>query len=281
MADKIRVTTIQRLCVNDGPGVRTVVFLKGCYLRCPWCCNPEAISYAADEYFDKGKCKYPEKNVVCKNCKLHGGNVRKTECPLGAYEETYRDYDAEELYDLLMKDRYLYQNGGGITFSGGEPLLQAMVLKALLLKLKNENVHIAFETTLYAPVEHYNIIKQYIDYWFVDLKFQFGYITNNEYNISMDSFESNLSDLQSLKKNIVYRMVVMKEMLGRVDSVIRKLFLHRIDSVEFLTYHGLAKNKYKELNKEFRQFNACSEYEWIDFVDRFKRADIGFSVVQL
>ncbi len=256
MPAKIRVTAIQRLCVNDGPGVRTVVFLKGCYLQCPWCCNPEAIHYDGDEHFDKGRCKYPENNPICKNCELHGGLATKDRCPLGAFEKTYKDYEVEELFDLLMRDATLYRDGGGITFSGGEPLLQAFAMKPLLQKLKDENIHIAFETTLYAPSVRYDVVKEYVDYWLVDLKFQFGYMINRNYTVGINDFEANLQDLQISKKDVIYRMVVMEEMMERKKIVVSELKRHQINNIELLSCHGLAEHKYRELHKPFIKFDA-------------------------
>ena len=258
MPAKIRVTAIQRLCVNDGPGVRTVVFLKGCYLQCPWCCNPEAIHYDEDEYLDKGNCKYPERNPICKNCELHGGLATKDRCPLGAFEKTYKDYEVEKLFDLLMRDATLYKDGGGITFSGGEPLLQAVAIKPLLQRLKDEDIHIAFETTLYAPSAQYDAVKAYVDYWLVDLKFQFGYMTNKDYTVDINDFNVNLQNLLSSEKAVVYRMVVMEEMMEKASQIIQRLKGHGIDGIELLSYHGLAESKYKELGKVFKRFQPLS-----------------------
>ena len=271
MPAKIRVTSIQRLCVNDGPGVRTVAFLKGCYLQCPWCCNPEAIHYEGDEYFDKGRCKCPEKNPICRNCELHGGNMPKDGCPFGGYEKTYKDYTADELYGLLMRDEPLYRDGGGVTFSGGEPLLQAFAIKPLLQRLKKENVHIAFETTLYAPREQYQAVKEYVDYWLVDLKFQFGYIANRDYDIGIHRFEENLLDLQSLGRDILYRMVGMEEMMSLKNKIVNDLLMHEITKLEILDYHGLAENKYKQLDKSFKPFKKLTDVD-------IKEIDYLFSI---
>lgn len=254
--NKIRVTAIQRLCVNDGPGVRTVVFLKGCYLHCPWCCNPEAIQYDGDEYFDEGKCKYPEKNKLCQNCELFGGKQSKEMCPLGVYEKTYSDYSVDELFELLMRDISLYRGGGGVTFSGGEPLFQAEALEPLLNKLKKENVNICFETTLYAPVVKYMLIRNYVDYWLVDLKFQYGYIQNNKYKTDTSLLESNLMDIQKEEQNHCYRMVIMKEILYKTDLIVAELLKHHIDTIELLPYHALAENKYKKLKMTFHRFGT-------------------------
>lgn len=87
--NKIRVTAIQRLCVHDGPGVRTTVFLKGCYLQCPWCCNPETINYEGDALYNKGVCKKEKASIVCQDCTICGGTRSKEECPINAYEKTY------------------------------------------------------------------------------------------------------------------------------------------------------------------------------------------------
>lgn len=281
MPAKIRVTAIQRLCVNDGPGVRTVVFLKGCYLQCPWCCNPEAIHYEADEYFDKGKCKYPEKNPICKNCDLHGGLSAKDRCPLGAYEKTYKDYEAGELFDLLMRDENLYRAGGGVTFSGGEPLLQAIAIAPLLQRLKDEKIHIAFETTLYAPSAQYNAAKEYVDYWLVDLKFQFGYMTNKDYTVDANDFEANLQDLQSSQKDVIYRMVVMEEMMEKASQIVQRLKGHGIDGIELLSYHGLAKSKYKELGRAFKRFRPLSDMESDEFSESIRTEGINVVMMKL
>lgn len=265
MPDKIRVTAIQRLCVNDGPGVRTVVFLKGCYLQCPWCCNPEAIHYDGDEYFEKGTCCYPNVKAYCKDCSLHQGMRQRDDCPVGAFERTYSDYTAEELFSLIMRDEELYRNGGGVTFSGGEPLLQAKVLAELLSQLKEHGIHVALETTLYAPVEHYQGVRDFVDYWLVDLKFQYDYIVNHDNSVDPVAFESNLLDLQSSGQSIVYRMVVMAEIQDRKAQIVSRLMEHSVSMIELLPCHGLAENKYKELGKSFHRFKASSKSDMAEF----------------
>ena len=261
MAAKIRVTAIQRLCVNDGPGVRTVVFLKGCYLECPWCCNPEAIHYDKDYYLNKGRCHFPSQTSFCRQCELHGGGIQKDCCPLGAFEKTCQDYESEELFVLLMRDENLYRNGGGVTFSGGEPLLQAIALEPLLKKLKDNGIHIAFESSLYAPTEKYDTVKTFVDCWIVDLKFQYGYFLNRDIEMDKDSLDRNLLDLQKRKNNIIYRMVIMSEILWKLDTIVENLKNHHVETLELLPCHSLAENKYKELNKSFRRFKAPSKVD--------------------
>lgn len=262
--NKIRVTAIQRLCVHDGPGVRTTVFLKGCYLQCPWCCNPETISYEEDALYDKGVCKKNPSSIICRNCILAGGRRPKEECPLNAYEKTYTDYGADELFALLMRDRHLYENGGGITFSGGEPLYQAVALFSLLQRLKDENVHIAMETSLYVPYSDICLLEPYVDYWLVDLKFQYGHIAGRQDADSRSiDMEKSLEHIQSLAApdSICYRMVVMGEMADKLGHIIRRLKSHHIGRIELLGYHSLGKNKYEELGKRFHPFTPLSKAE--------------------
>ena len=258
MPDKIRVTAIQRLCVNDGPGVRTVIFLKGCYLECPWCCNPESIHYNRDDFFVKGTCKYPSKNSICSGCELNGGNVKKGQCPFGSFIKTYSDYTVEELFHFLIRDKALYQDGG-VTFSGGEPLLQSEAILPLLRLLKENSVHVAFETTLFAPSWQYNMVRDYVDYWIVDLKFQYGYITNRDYALDIRDFMKNLHDLQYNRNPVIYRMVIMEEILYKKDNIIRQFKEHHICQVELLAFHSLAKYKYEELQKNFHLFKPPSQ----------------------
>jgi pyruvate formate lyase activating enzyme len=195
----------------------------------------------------------------------------KDGCPFGGYEKTYKDYTADELYGLLMRDEPLYRDGGGVTFSGGEPLLQAFAIKPLLQRLKKENVHIAFETTLYAPREQYQAVKEYVDYWLVDLKFQFGYIANRDYDIGIHHFEENLLDLQSLGRDILYRMVGMEEMMSLKNKIVNDLLMHEITKLEILDYHGLAENKYKQLDKSFKPFKKLTDAD-------IKEIDYLFSI---
>lgn len=261
--NKIRVTAIQRLCVNDGPGVRTVVFLKGCYLRCPWCCNPETIRYEEDTLYNKGICKKGKASIVCRNCTFAGGTRSKEECPINAFEKTYTDYGTDELFSLLMRDKSLYEKGGGITFSGGEPLYQGAALLPLLQRLKAEGVHVAMETSLYVPYQHICLLQPYIDYWLIDLKFQYGYIANEDAcSIDID-IEKNLSSIQSLiaPGSICYRMVVMGEIIDKFGDIVWQLKNHHIDKIELLGYHSLGKNKYEELGKRFHPFTVLNRTE--------------------
>lgn len=281
--DKIRVTAIQRLCVHDGPGVRTTVFLKGCYLQCPWCCNPETINYEGDTLYNKGICKKEKASIVCRDCTLCGGTRSKEECPVNAYEKTYVDYGIEELFVLLMRDKNIYENGGGITFSGGESLYQAVPLVSLLRKLKENRIHIAFETSLYAPYLNLEQIMPYVDYWLIDLKFQYGYIRNPNFISTNIDIEHNLTELSCCgnPNAIHYRMVVMGEIISKFDIIIEKLKKHHISQIELLGYHSLGKSKYQELGKPFHEFTSLEKEQVEEFVSLLNKRDIDASFLSI
>lgn len=260
--NSIAVSNIQRLCVNDGPGVRTVVFLRGCTLQCPWCCNPEAIHVNRYQVFDKGLCTYPEKKLYCVNCVRFGGEQQLVDCPVHAFGAVERQYTPEELLRVLLKDDMTYKNGGGVTFSGGEPLLQIPALLPILKALKAKDIHVAFETALYVPAEYIKLALPYVDYWIVDVKFQFGYVVNNDLVFQpMVSIEKNMQFLRQNVSNelLLYRMVWMHEAMKNAESVVQKLRENEIASIELLECHSLAENKYRQLGKLPRKFSAPTE----------------------
>lgn len=258
----IRVFNIQRLCVNDGPGVRTVVFLQGCTLQCPWCCNPEGIHLHEESPFNKGVCYYPDKKQLCQDCEKFGGARSILHCPINAYEPRYVDYTCEELVQVLLKDENLLKDGG-ITLSGGEPLLHIDALIPVLKALKGRGIHIACETTLYVPTEYFTTALQYIDYWIVDLKLQFGYIANNEFEISQNAVYENLELLQASVSSeaITFRMVVMQEAAENFVQMANRLKELNIKEIELLECHSLAENKYHQLSKIFKKFHTPTTEE--------------------
>ena len=178
---KLLVTNIQRFCLHDGPGIRTTVFLKGCTLHCPWCCNPENISFYPQFYFEKKKCI--SFNEICPygKCILANQSVttEKLEkltfidmerCKCGAIGIYGRWYMEDELYTELMKDSSFWEEEGGVTFSGGESLLQWNALKELAEMLKKSGTHLCVETSLFIPHEIVLNALELIDHWIIDVK---------------------------------------------------------------------------------------------------------------
>ncbi len=278
----IRVFNIQRLCVNDGPGVRTVVFLQGCSLQCPWCCNPEGIHIHEESPFDKGACYYPIKKQLCQDCEKFEGTRSILHCPINAYEPRYVEYTCEELVRVLLKDERLLKDGG-ITLSGGEPLLHIDALIPVLKALKERGIHIACETTLYVPMEYFTAALEYIDYWIVDLKLQFGYIANNEFEIPQNDVYKNMELLQAsvLPEAITFRMVVMHEAAENFTKMSNRLQELNIKEIELLECHSLAENKYHQLGKTFKKFHAPTIEEIDELTALLQKVNINCQYIKL
>lgn len=282
MQHNIRVSAIQRLCLQDGPGVRTTVFLKGCYLSCPWCCNPETIYFDDTTFFCKDSSSQCGKLSFCQSCDVFQGHRKRENCPLGVYKKTSTDYDIDELYSLLLRDNTLYQQGGGVTFSGGEPLMQAEVLYPLLKKLHEDGIHIALESSLYAPVEKFQKIVSLVDYWLVDVKFQFGFISYLEQNKYIHDFAANLSEVQrECKSKHIVRMVISKQAIPKVDDILDRFSRYGIKTIELLPCHQLAENKYLQLGRKPPVYCAPEKEELSKFVEKLKVNNIKVNILKL
>lgn len=159
-ADKARIFNIQRYSLNDGQGIRTVVFFKGCLHTCPWCANPESMSPKIETVRRESKCLH------CAPC-LRDAD----ECPSGAFERIGRDVTLDELEREVMKDDLFFRaSGGGVTLSGGEVLMQAPFATRFLQKLRYYGIHTAIETAGDAPLSRLLPLAQQCDEVLFDLK---------------------------------------------------------------------------------------------------------------
>jgi len=175
-----RIFDISRACVDDGPGLRTTVFFKGCNLTCPWCHNLEGKSFAPEIAWDRtqcincGKCEETCERTWSESGWRHGctacGRCVET-CPSGARRLVGKEWTPDELAAEVMTDIDFYQGtGGGVTFSGGEPLAQPDFLFACAERLKEAGVHLAIETSGYWPSKYLEKIQKTFDLILFDLK---------------------------------------------------------------------------------------------------------------
>jgi pyruvate formate lyase activating enzyme len=184
--DKAIILDIQRLSTEDGPGLRTTVFFKGCTLACLWCHNPESLSFAKQVQWFGTRCigcgicmqtcpaeaVILEKDSVSINrdkCDLCLACINS--CPTGAMEVKGTLWDLDSLLYEVLKDRaYFNNNGGGITLSGGDPLAQSHFAAKFLSRLKMEGIHTAIDTAGFVPVEAFERVLPYTDLILYDLK---------------------------------------------------------------------------------------------------------------
>jgi pyruvate formate lyase activating enzyme len=177
---------IMRYAIHDGPGVRTTIFMKGCPLQCWWCHNPEGISSTNDlAYFDykcigcktcvnvcptKAITFNRDKHFIDRNTCTKCGVCADT-CPTGALKIIGRKISLEDLMATIERDIILYDtSGGGVTFSGGEPLYQPLFLKEALKECEDRKIHVALDTSGYAHPEVFKSIAEHVDLFLYDLK---------------------------------------------------------------------------------------------------------------
>lgn len=243
MNDKALVTNIQRFSLHDGPGIRTTVFLKGCSLHCPWCANPENLIPYPEEYVKDGRKGIYGKYLSC-----------------------------DEIYSEIIKDRIFYDQPdesselgvqrGGVTFSGGEPLLQFNVLEPLLQRLKSENIHICVETSLFVAEDKLSIALRYVDLFYVDIKIFDEDKCKNILGGNLKQYVSNLDILVSATQAVVFRAPIIggytddEENLASLCDLVSK---YRSVKIELIKEHNLGKNKYISLGKEPLELNKTTD----------------------
>lgn len=288
MREMIEVCAIQRLCVHDGPGIRTTVFLRGCYLCCPWCCNPETINLGREYFYNRDKCLHEQGIVssLCKTCERLGGEREKTECPFGAYKQTFEIYSASELLNILLEDYFLFQDShGGITFSGGDPFFQANRIHALFQLLSMKGVNIAVETSCCFPHEFILLLDKYIDLYLVDLKIQYNSLTKESKDRKYAlNFDLNLGYLQANNRNVIYRLVYIPELMDtrdKVEHVIDKISELRIRDLQILPYHDLASTKYKQLGLEPPKFSIPKIEELEQFGNDLNKIAVKYEILRI
>ena len=246
---KTLVSHIERGSTFDGPGIRTVVFLKGCPLSCKWCHNPECIS------FDKQILFYPDKCVYCGACS------RGEECYSGARKVCGEEISVDEVVSEIKKDVKFFASGGGATISGGEPLAHRDFTLALIRALKKENINVGVETSLYRFDSE---ILSLCDVVMADLKIWDGEKHLKYVGIANDGIKANFLKLDSLGVPIIVRT----PLIGFVNDdeaevkAISDFALNLKNAVkyELLPYHPLGISKAQALGEEQEKFEPPSDY---------------------
>lgn len=249
---KARIADIQRASTHDGPGIRTTVFFKGCPLNCAWCHNPETIS------FEPEILNYPEKCIGCGMCDKG--------CFAGAKVLCGKEYTADEVLAEILLDKEYYKNGGGVTFSGGEPLAQREFLSEIIDKCKEQGIHTAVETSLIYFDEE--IFKK-LDLVMADLKIWDSEIHKYYTGVENDRIKENFKKLNELGVTIIARTPVIGNLNQGIDKISE--FLKGISGVkqyELLPYHPLGTVKSEALLKKQERFEI-PDNEYMKELDKY------------
>lgn len=280
------VFNIQRFSVHDGPGIRTTVFLKGCTLHCFWCHNPEGIRLKPEIQF------YPDRCIGCGACLEaceHGAQVLKDgvhvyvrencvmcekcvdDCFSGALELTGTVVTVDEVMEEVLADRAFYANsGGGVTLSGGEPLLQADFSRAILQRSKAEGLHTAIETCGNYAWSHLESVLPWVDLVMMDLKHMDSASHRDATGVPNERTLKIAEGLMRRGKPVRFRNPVIPavndtlEAIGEIAAYVRRLSDLRIATnaetgadvpppvLGLLRFHRLAADKYRSLGLEYR-----------------------------
>ena len=253
------IISIQRNCVYDGPGVRTTVFLRGCVLRCPWCCNPEAIIRNKSIMIDEKKCLRNKgiESLLCNDCERVRGTRDLLNCPFGAVERISRVYSSEELIQDIMKDIDVFQSsGGGVTFSGGEPLLHVDFIDEVVAFFRGR-VNFIIETSAAVSSDCLLRAANVVNGMIIDLKFQ------KENNLLTKRYIENVRKvydaLREYKKYVRFRFVLVDSLRDNIMDVIDAFKYIGVSRVELIKCHNLGKNKYSKLGLKAKDFTPSNE----------------------
>lgn len=225
---KGRIFDIQRFSTHDGPGIRTIVFLKGCVLRCRWCCNPESQSYEIEQMRQNG--------------------VMKT---------VGRDVSVGEVLDEVARDMPFYRrSGGGITLSGGEAMCQKDFALALLRGAKTLGINTAIETTANVDFETVKEFAKELDYILMDIKHIDGKKHKEFTGMSNELILDNAVKLAPIAKNLTVRVPVIpgfNDTEEEIFSIARfAKSLRGTTEIHLLPYHRLGYDKYVGLGREYK-----------------------------
>lgn len=272
---KANILNIHRFSLQNGPGSRTVIFFKGCPLRCLWCSNPESQSRPTELLWDRKKCFYghlceihcPTKSVSFENDIIHfnpdtcincGSCI--LQCPSKALEFAGKIMDLQEIMDEILKDQEVYiKSGGGVTLSGGEVLSQSEFAYELLKKCREYGIHTVVETSGYSSPLVFSKLARQADLLLFDIK----HYDNKEHikyiGVSQGKILENLDSAVSMKIPVIVRIPVIPGVTGALTDArgfAQLLREHGVTSVKLLPFYQSGDKKYEILNMDY-QLKDC------------------------
>jgi pyruvate formate lyase activating enzyme len=228
------VFDIKHYAIHDGPGIRTTVFFKGCPMACLWCHNPESQS--------------PEPEFMLRKRKFNGKECQEKEV-------VGKEMSLEELMIEIRKDKVFYEeSGGGVTFSGGEPLVQSTFLREVLSLCKSEGIHTALDTSGHANSVILQEVMKVTDLFLYDLKLMNDFDHQKYTGVSNRLSLANLDTLIDRGKEIIIRFPIISGITNdekNIESIARFMSERNLQRIDLLPYHKMASNKYRQLGRVY------------------------------
>jgi pyruvate formate lyase activating enzyme len=264
------ILNIQRFCTDDGPGIRTTVFLKGCPLRCIWCHNPESQAKRHEIMYDSKKCvacgrcaavcprnchSFDEKHAFGRELCIGCGACAEV-CPAKALEIYGKCVTADEIYDEVKRDKVFYEtSGGGVTISGGEPLFQPEFTAELLRKCRENGIHTAIETSGFADEKALLAVIEHCDLVLFDIKETDRKRHKQYIGVSLTPILENLKLINKNKIPLIIRAPIIPTLNDREPhfnalKAIRES-MESCRGVQIMPYHRVGSYKYELLDKKY------------------------------
>ncbi len=272
-----RIFNIQKYSIYDGDGIRTLIFLKGCNIRCPWCANPEGLSSQFQVMFSHDKCVGCGKCVdVCPagihymttneqgeavhrvNRSIDCIGCRKCEevCISDALDIMGKDVTVSEMMEIIMQDYDFYiSSGGGVTIGGGEMSLQTDFAVELLRECKKMMINTAIETQGTTSLANYEKLAEVVDLFLFDVKHIDTVEHKNLFGIGNENVRRNLERLMELGANVVMRMPLVRgyndsfdAITGAIEYAMELSKRGNLSRIDILPYHQLGRGKYDKLD---------------------------------
>jgi pyruvate formate lyase activating enzyme len=264
------VFDIQRFAIHDGYGIRTLVFMKGCPLRCEWCANPESQATSREIMFHEERCihcgscieacpfgELLEENWPVDNEQCYGCGSCVDVCYAGARQLVGTWMSLQDVLDIVMRDVVFYrQSGGGVTVGGGEPTMQSGFVSELLKSCRNSGIHTAVETCGHASWERFSRVLEHTDLLLFDLKHMDPAIHRRRTGVGNERILNNAVQAAERVDEMIVRLPLIPEFNDSTEHIreLGRFIQHRLPRVrrvDLLPYHSMGESKTLKLGKTY------------------------------